>query len=53
LLALFKAFACLTVIFWSPQISLVKRSRSSFALVVFPVCSEKLLPLFGDADNGC
>jgi hypothetical protein len=53
LLALFKAFACLTVIFWSPRISFAKRSRSSFALVVFSVCSEKLLPLSDDADDGC
>jgi hypothetical protein len=36
-LVLFKAFACLVVIFWSPWISLAKRSRSSFALVVFYV----------------
>jgi hypothetical protein len=36
-LVLFKAFACLVVIFWSPWISLAKRSRSSFALVVFCV----------------
>jgi hypothetical protein len=31
---LFKAFACLVVILWSPLISLAERSRSSFALVV-------------------
>jgi hypothetical protein len=37
LLVLFKAFACLVVIFWSPWISLDERSRSSFALVVFYV----------------
>jgi hypothetical protein len=36
-LVLFKAFARLVVIFWSPWISLAKRSRSSFALVVFCV----------------
>jgi hypothetical protein len=34
---LFKAFACLEVIFWSPWISLAERSRSSFALAVFYV----------------
>jgi hypothetical protein len=33
-LALLKAYACLVVIFCSPWISLVERSRSSFALVV-------------------
>jgi hypothetical protein len=37
LLVLFKAFACLVVTFWSPWISLVERSHSSFALVVFCV----------------
>jgi hypothetical protein len=36
-LVLFKAFACLVVIFWSPWISLAECSRSSFALVVFYV----------------
>jgi hypothetical protein len=36
-LVLFKAFAYLVVIFWSPWISLAERSRSSFALVVFYV----------------
>jgi hypothetical protein len=36
-LVLIKAFACLEVIFWSPWLSLVERSRSSFALVVFCV----------------
>jgi membrane protein YdbS with pleckstrin-like domain len=36
-LVLFKAFACLVVIFWSPWISLAEHSRSSFALVVFCV----------------
>jgi hypothetical protein len=39
-LVLFKAFACLGVIFWLPWISLAERSRSSFALA-------------GDADEGC
>jgi hypothetical protein len=34
---LFKAFASLVVIFWSPWISLAECSRSSFALVVFCV----------------
>jgi hypothetical protein len=34
LLVLFKAFACLVVIFWSPLISLTERSRSRVALVV-------------------
>jgi hypothetical protein len=34
---LFKAFACLVVIFWSHWISLVERSYSNFALVVFCV----------------
>jgi hypothetical protein len=33
-LVLFKAFACLAVIFWSPWISRAERSHSSFALVV-------------------
>jgi hypothetical protein len=50
---LFKAFACLVVIFWSPRISLAKRSRSNFALVVFLCADEELLSLFGDADEGC
>jgi hypothetical protein len=36
-LVLFKAFASLEVIFWSPWISLGGRSHSSFALVVFCV----------------
>jgi hypothetical protein len=36
-LVLFKAFACLVVIFWSLWISLAKRSHSSFAVVVFSV----------------
>jgi hypothetical protein len=36
----------------SPWISLAERSRSSFALIVFCV-GEKLLPLVGDADEGC
>jgi hypothetical protein len=34
---LFKAFAYLVVIFWSPWISLAEHSRSSFTLVVFYV----------------
>jgi hypothetical protein len=34
---LFKAFACLAVIIWSPWISFAERSRSNFALVVFYV----------------
>jgi hypothetical protein len=33
-LILFKAFACLVVICWSPWLSLAERSHSSFALVV-------------------
>jgi hypothetical protein len=49
---LFKAFACLVVIFWSPWISLAERRHSSFALVVFLYAGEELLPLFGDADEG-
>jgi hypothetical protein len=32
-LVLFKAFACLVVIFWSPWISLAEHSCSSFAVV--------------------
>jgi hypothetical protein len=52
-LVLFKAFACLVVIFWSPRISLADRSHSSFALVVFLCAGEELLPLFGNADEGC
>jgi hypothetical protein len=35
---LFKAFACLVMLFWSPYISLTEHSHLSFALVVFPVC---------------
>jgi hypothetical protein len=50
---LFKAFACLVVIFWSPQISLAECSRSSFALIDFLCAGEELLPLAGDADEGC
>jgi hypothetical protein len=50
---LFKASACLVVIFWSPWISLVERSSSSFALVIFLCAGEELLPLFSDADEGC
>jgi hypothetical protein len=34
---LFKAFACLVLIIWSPWINLAEHSRSSFALVVFCV----------------
>jgi hypothetical protein len=34
-------------------VSLAERSRSRFALVVFLCASEELLPLFGDADEGC
>jgi hypothetical protein len=33
-LSLFKAFACLVIIFWSQWISLAERSQSSFGLVV-------------------
>jgi hypothetical protein len=36
-LVLFKAFACLVVIFWSPWISLTEHSHSSVALIVFCV----------------
>jgi hypothetical protein len=36
-LVLFKVFACIYVIFWSPWISVAERSRSSFAHVVFYV----------------
>jgi hypothetical protein len=50
---LFKAFACLLVIFWSHWISLAERSHSSFALVIFLCAGEELLPLSGDADEGC
>jgi hypothetical protein len=50
---LFKVFACLVVIFWSPWISLAKHSCSIFALVVFLCAGEELLPLSGDADEGC
>jgi hypothetical protein len=50
---LFKAFACLVVIFWSPWISLAKRSRSSIALVVFLCAGEELLPLSSDVDERC
>jgi hypothetical protein len=41
------------VIFWSPWISLAERRCSSFALVVFLCAGEVLLPLSGDADEGC
>jgi hypothetical protein len=50
---LFKVFACLVLIFWSPWISLAERTRSSFALVVFLCAGEELLPLSSDADEGC
>jgi hypothetical protein len=50
---LFKAFACLVVIFWSPRISLADRSRSSFTLIDFLCTGEELLPLAGNADEGC
>jgi hypothetical protein len=50
---LFKPFACLVVILWTPWIGLAKRSRSSYALVVFLCADEELLPLSGDADEGC
>jgi hypothetical protein len=49
---LFKAFACLVVIFWSPWISLNERSRSSFALVAFLYAGEELLHLSGEVDEG-
>jgi hypothetical protein len=41
LINLFKAFACLVVIFWSSWISLVERSHSNFALAVFCVQTEE------------
>jgi hypothetical protein len=50
---LFKAFACLVVIFQSPKISLAKRSRSSFALIDFLCAGEELLPLASNANEGC
>jgi hypothetical protein len=50
---LFKAFAGLVVIFWSPRISLAERSHSSFALVDFLCVGEELLPLSGNVDEGC
>jgi hypothetical protein len=50
---LFKAFAYLVVIFWSPWIRIAERSRSSFALVVFLCAGEELLPLSNDANEGC
>jgi hypothetical protein len=50
---LFKAVACLVVNFWSPWISLAERSRLSFTLVTFLCAGEELVPLFGDADEGC
>jgi hypothetical protein len=52
LLVLFKASAELVVIFWSPWVSLAKRSRSSFGLVFFLCAGEELLPLSVDADEG-
>jgi hypothetical protein len=53
LLVFLKAFAYLLVIFWSPWISPAEHSRSTFALVVFLCVGEELLPLSGDADEGC
>jgi hypothetical protein len=50
---LFKAFAYLMVIFWSPQISITEHSHSSFALVDFMCAGEELLPLSDNADEGC
>jgi hypothetical protein len=44
-LVLFKAFACLVVIFWSPWISLVECSHLSFALVVFCMQVRNYFPL--------
>jgi hypothetical protein len=41
------------VIFWSPSIRHAERSHSSFALVAFLCGGEELLPLSGDADEGC
>jgi hypothetical protein len=41
------------VILGSPWISLAEYSHSSFALVCFLCVGEELLPLFGDADEGC
>jgi hypothetical protein len=41
------------VVFWSSQISLAERSRSSFALVDFLCAGEEPLPLAGDADEDC
>jgi hypothetical protein len=52
LLFLFKASACLVVIFWSAWIGLADRSRSNFALVFFLCAVEELLPLSGDVDEG-
>jgi hypothetical protein len=37
-IVLINAFACLVVIVCSRWISLVELSRSSFALIVYPVC---------------
>jgi hypothetical protein len=50
---LFKAFACLVVVFWSPWISFAERSRSSFVLMVFLCAGEELFPLSSDVDEGC
>jgi hypothetical protein len=50
---LFKAFASLVTTFWSPWISLVECSCSSFALVIFLCTGEKLFPLSNDVDEGC
>jgi hypothetical protein len=50
---LFKAFECLVVVFWSPRISLAERCRPSFTLVDFLCAGVELLPLVGDADEGC
>jgi hypothetical protein len=52
-LVLIKAFACLVMVCWSPFISLVERSCSSFALVLLLCAAEELLPLSGDVDEGC
>jgi hypothetical protein len=50
---LFKSFACLVVIFWSPWISLTERSRSNLLLWFFLCIGEELFPLLGDANEGC
>jgi hypothetical protein len=41
------------VVFWSPRISLAEHSCSTFTLVDFLCAGEELLPLAGDADEGC